>query len=170
MTKAIKNAILKTKVDGTLYDVFVKTGADNVYVDGTTTLADKLTEIVTDLSGKATSDDVQTAVSTAVDNLIDGAPDTYNTLKEIADYIASHEDVVTALNAAIGNKADKTAVDALQSKLDNMEAFNPDNKDILTDITADDITNWNGKAKITFAETQPDNMQNGDVWVQLIAD
>lgn len=46
-------------------------------------------------------------------DLIGGAPETYNTLKEIADYIGEHEEVSTALNDAIGNKADKTTVETL---------------------------------------------------------
>lgn len=46
---------------------------------------------------------------TKIGDLIGGAPETFDTLKEIADYIAEHADVVTAINAAIGNKADKAA-------------------------------------------------------------
>ena len=34
-------------------------------------------------------------------------PGTYDPLKEIADYIAAHEEVAEALNQAITNKADK---------------------------------------------------------------
>ena len=121
-----KNAILKAKVEGIIYEIMVKTGAANVYVDDSTTLATKLSEIVADINGKAaashthaqsevtgledaltarpTTDAMNTAISTAISQLIGGAPETYDTLKEIADYIAAHEDVVTALNAAIGAK------------------------------------------------------------------
>lgn len=55
-------------------------------------------------------------VNERISDLIGGAPETYDTLKEIADYIANHEDVSEALNQAIGNKADKnhTHVDATQ--------------------------------------------------------
>ena len=48
-------------------------------------------------------------VERKIDELIGGAPGTYDTLKEIADYIAEHEDVTEALNEAITSKADKTA-------------------------------------------------------------
>ncbi len=121
-----KNAILKAKVEGIIYEIMVKTGAANVYVDDSTTLATKLSEIVADINGKAaashthaqsdvtgledaltarpTTEAMNTAISTAISQLIGGAPETYDTLKEIADYIAAHEDVVTALNAAIGAK------------------------------------------------------------------
>ncbi len=55
-------------------------------------------------------DEVKTIVDYVdeqIADLIGGAPGTYDTLKEIADYIASHEDVAEALNQAIINKADK---------------------------------------------------------------
>lgn len=49
--------------------------------------------------------------------LIDGAPEIFDTLKEIAEYIESHKSVSEALNAAIAGKADKnhTHADATQS-------------------------------------------------------
>lgn len=56
-----------------------------------------------------TSTDVDKKISTAKSEIIGGAPTTYDTLKEIADYIESHKSVETALNAAIGNKADKAS-------------------------------------------------------------
>lgn len=47
-------------------------------------------------------------VDEKIADLIGGAPATFDTLKEIADYITEHKDVSDALNAAIANKADKT--------------------------------------------------------------
>ncbi|EET60360.1 hypothetical protein BRYFOR_07556 [Marvinbryantia formatexigens DSM 14469] len=46
-------------------------------------------------------------VNKKISDLIGGAPETYDTLKEIADYIASHKNVADALNAAVGNKVNK---------------------------------------------------------------
>lgn len=46
-------------------------------------------------------------VQTEIGNLINGAPETANTLKELSDLIEEHQDVTDALNAAIGNKVDK---------------------------------------------------------------
>lgn len=137
-----KNAILKTKIEGVIYEIMVKTGAANVYVDDTTTLSAKLADIVADLALKATKTELtdglagkaatshthaqadvtgladaltarptteamNTAISTAISGLINGAPETYDTLKEIADYISTNETAMDALNAAIGNKANK---------------------------------------------------------------
>lgn len=58
----------------------------------------------------ATKAAMTTAISEAKSELIGGAPETYDTLKEIADYIAEHANVETALNAAIGNKANSADV------------------------------------------------------------
>lgn len=155
---AAKNAILKTKIEGVIYEIMVKTGAANVIVDDQgTTLATKLASIIADLGTKATTDaltkglagkansshthaqaDVtgledaltarptteamNTAISTAISDLINGAPETYDTLKEIADYIESHKSVETALNEAIGKKADKASTLAGYGITDAMTA------------------------------------------------
>lgn len=140
---AAKNAILKTKIEGVIYEIMVKTGASNVIVDDQgTTLATKLASIITDLALKATKDELteglagkansshthaqadvtgladaltarptteamNTAISTAISGLIDGAPETYDTLKEIAEYITSDKTAMQTLNDAIGSKANK---------------------------------------------------------------
>lgn len=109
---SVKNAILKTKIENEIVELMVKSKVDNIYMeDGSTTLAAKLAEMIASINEKAKKTDVtseiSSAVSAAVDGLIAGAPGTYDTLKEIADYIATHEEVTTALNAAIGNKVDK---------------------------------------------------------------
>ena len=52
-----------------------------------------------------TKEEVKTVINNRIDELIAGAPETFDTLKEIADYIAEHADVTKALNEAIGNKA-----------------------------------------------------------------
>lgn len=164
-----KNAILKTKIEGVIYEIMVKTGAANVYVDDTTTLSMKLAEIIADLALKATKDEVttglagkaekshthaqsdvtgledaltarptteamNTAISTAISGLIDGAPETYDTLKEIAEYIASDKTAMDTLNAAIGNKADKTAFEAVKATVDALGALASKSKVAETDL------------------------------------
>lgn len=46
-------------------------------------------------------------VKSVVSVLIDGAPETLDTLKEIADTLGENEEVIQTLNSAIGNKVDK---------------------------------------------------------------
>lgn len=55
-------------------------------------------------------------VKTAVNNLVNGAPETLDTLKELADAITENETVVAALNAAIGEKLSRTETAAAASK------------------------------------------------------
>lgn len=136
MSNVAQKAILTAKINGVLKDLMVKTSADQVFIDDSTTLAAKLTELVEALDGKAaaththaqadvtgledaltarpTTEAMNAAISTAISGLINGAPETYDTLKEIADYIDAHQDVVDALNASIGSKADASVVATLQ--------------------------------------------------------
>ena len=52
----------------------------------------------------------QAYVDNAIAELINGAPTTLDTLKEIADAMAESQEVIDALDAAIGTKADVTAL------------------------------------------------------------
>lgn len=47
-------------------------------------------------------------VDETVSSLVNGAPEAYDTLKELADAITENESVVEAINAAITNKAEKS--------------------------------------------------------------
>lgn len=49
-------------------------------------------------------------VDETISNLVNGAPEAYDTLKELADAITENEDIVDTLNSAITSKADKTAL------------------------------------------------------------
>ena len=57
-----------------------------------------------DLTGYATEEYVNTKVAELVDN----APETLNTLKEVANALNENASTAEALNQAIGNKVDKT--------------------------------------------------------------
>lgn len=106
----VKNAILKAKVEGVLTELMVKTNAENVVVkDGGTekTLAAKLAELASSPVSGITAADADAKISAAISALLNGAPETYDTLREIADYISTHESAADALNAAIENKVNK---------------------------------------------------------------
>ena len=136
----MKDAILKTKIQQEVTDLMVKTRATNIILgsggdEDEKLLIDKIQEIVTALNTKAKSTDVQTWIATAVSNakdeLIGGAPSTYDTLKEIADYIEQHQDVVQAISQAIGQKVDKVEGKGLSTNdftdelKSTVETFNP---------------------------------------------
>lgn len=56
-------------------------------------------------------------VDTAIANLVNSAPETLDTLGEIAAALEENEDVVEALNNSISNKADKSYVDEVIASL-----------------------------------------------------
>ena len=51
-----------------------------------------------------------------ISEIINGAPETLDTLKEVSDAIKANEDVVTALNESIGSKADKSSLVGLATE------------------------------------------------------
>ena len=67
-----------------------------------------------------------------VADLVDSAPETLNTLKEVADALEQNQDVTDALNEAIGKKANQT----------DFEAHVQDTE---VHITADERQKWNAK-------------------------
>lgn len=95
-----KNSILKGIVNGQVTELYPKTAANNVFAQSGTDLETLLTTI-------PSTETVEGLISDAIDALIDGAPATYDTLKEISDWIATHQDEYAALIAAIAGKVDK---------------------------------------------------------------
>lgn len=178
MSTTAKKAILQAKVSGVLTELMVKTHTDNVYIDDATLLSDKLAEMVAAINLRAKSADVTSQISEAISSLIGGAPETYDTLKEIADYISTHEDVVTALNAAIGGKADKTTVDAIQSVVNGLGSLATKSVVSLSDLDStlqakigaiDNIQDAVADAsRIYYSKTQPSDLGSNDLWVQLV--
>lgn len=71
------------------------------------------TEIKAELAKKANSTDVTKEISDKIAEVVSDAPESFNTLKEISDWIAGHEDDASAMNSAISDN--KTAITALQT-------------------------------------------------------
>ena len=63
-------------------------------------------------------------------DLINGAPTTRDTLKEIADAMAENQTVVEALDAAIGTKANKTDIPTKVSQLENDSGYLTEHQDL----------------------------------------
>ena len=95
-----KNSILKGIVNGQVTELYPKTAANNVFLQSGT-------DVETAMTTMPTTDTVEGLISAAIDDLIDGAPATYDTLKEISDWIATHQSEYAALIAAIAGKVDK---------------------------------------------------------------
>ena len=74
---------------------------------------DELKALVGELPQDATATDVVGYVDEKVAALVNGAPETLDTLKELADALNNQPDAIATLTATIGQKADKTALDEL---------------------------------------------------------
>ena len=95
-----KNSVLKGIVNGQVTELYPKTAANNTFLASGT-------DVETALGTMPTTETVEGLISAAIDDLIDGAPATYDTLKEISDWISTHTSEYEALIAAIAGKVDK---------------------------------------------------------------
>lgn len=81
-------------------------------------------------------------IKTAIDQLVDGAPEALDTLKEISEYISEHTTEYEALLAIVSDKASQTDLTALQTAVANLQTqiigvtHSHSNKDILDATTA----------------------------------
>lgn len=105
-------------------------GRMNGYVQRSTTINGKslnsnvilaASDVGADSNGSAASalTEAKTYTDTKIAALVNSAPETLDTLGEVATAIAENETVVTALNQAIGNKADKSTLTSHTSNTSN---------------------------------------------------
>lgn len=194
-----KYILEKIKLENEIHDLLVKSNAENVAVtwkEQQTTLAAALADIFTSLTNLPTADGVDSKISAAIGELVNGAPETGDTLKELFDLIADNEDAMALLNSAIGDKASAADLEAIAAQIAAMEgsSHSHDNKDVLDGITAENVSDWNGKADKTVATASanglmskedkakldglrgvrygtevPDDMQNGELFVRVVS-
>ena len=101
---ASKNILFKAKRENEIFDVFARTTANNVIVDKATgeTLKQRLLAISKQLASSDSSVAEQVAeVKAQVNALIADAPEAYDTLKEIADWINTHQTEYQELNRLV---------------------------------------------------------------------
>ena len=123
----------KIKLEGAFHDIIARSTDDLVivtYKGVEQSLASALASILSDLTNLPTDTSIEAKINEAIDEILGGASGAFDTLKEVETYISEHEDVVTALNNAIGNKVDKVTgkglstndfTDALKTKLDSLK-------------------------------------------------
>lgn len=115
--------------------------ADATHSHAFTDLTDKPTTLagygITDADAKGAADTALTSANSYTDqkiaDLIDGAPTTMDTLKEVADAMAENKSVVEALDAAVGSKASAADLTAHTGDTD-------------IHITSEERTKWNAAA------------------------
>lgn len=178
------------KVEGVLSDLIAKSNGENVavtYSGKDMTLAAALTQIFSGISALPTDEGVDGKISAAIGELVNGAPETGDTLKELFDLIGSNKNAMETLNEAIGAKASKAEFDALKAVVEGLgglaaksqveEADLTDalkkkindaadaghshgNKAVLDGITAEKVSSWDGKAEKTAATTTVDGLMS----------
>lgn len=129
----MKKAIFQQEIGGVLYDLLALTHVDNVIFENTdgskVALSEKLAEIIAAVALKADSADVTEEITTANNALykkIMGLAnddttvnEAYDTLKEVADYLTAHGDVVQGITTDIAGL--KNTVQTLQAGMTQVE-------------------------------------------------
>lgn len=156
-----KYILEKIKIDGELAELLSSTNGENVqvtYNGGTTTLTSALASLVAEVAALPDNAAVASAVNERVNELINGAPAAYDTLKEIADYIAADKTAAAAVTSSLAGKVDKVSgkglstndfTTALKDKLDSMAA-----------VTQAEKTAWNAKADTTVATSKANGLMS----------
>ena len=112
------------------------TGMDNRVGDVETGLGE-IQEAIGTLNGEATIEgSIKKQVADAVAGIVNGAPESYNTLKEMSDWISTHTNDASTMNSAILQNSND--INALEE-----DSHNHDNKNTLDGITSDAVALWN---------------------------
>ena len=90
-------------------------------------------------SSESTLEEAKAYTDSEIADLINGAPTTRDTLKEIADAMAENQTVVEALDAAIGSKANKTDIPTKVSELENDSGYLTEHQDLSAYAKTTDI-------------------------------
>ena len=110
------------------------------------------TEVGADPTGSSAKalTDAKSYADKKVAALVNGAPDTMDTLKEVSDALDANKDVVDALNAAIGNKANQSDLTA-----------HTGNSDI--HVTKEKKTSWDSAATHAGTAHAPSNAERNTI-------
>lgn len=108
---ATKNITLKKQIGDTMYDLMVKTIAEQVsgtYNSSPMTLDQIITAIETELGNKASGTEFTELKNTVTSFMAgEGISDSYDTLLEISNWITSHEELYQTLVTLAQGKVDK---------------------------------------------------------------
>ena len=163
-----KFILSQIKIEGVLRDLISKSDGENVtvtYNGKDETLSAALAEILASITSLPTSENVQQAINTAISNLVDGAPETADTLVELFNLIESNTDAVTLLNDAILTKVDK--VDGKGLSTEDFTTALKNKLESLPVISDADVTNWNNKAEKAVATSTDDGLMSSADKVKL---
>lgn len=166
---AAKEAILKALVDGIITELMIKTTGEQVYLDENTTLSSKIAEMVTAINLRAKSTDVTAQINALKQEILGDLPaEAYDTFTEMAAYIEEHQEAADALQAAIGDKADKTTVEAIQTTINGLGALAKKSTVSESDLDSALKEKVNAKSKVYVAGSQPSGLTANDLWIQTL--
>ena len=117
-----------------------------------TSIPSKVSDLEND-SNYQTAEQVNITVTTEIAKVVADAPEDLNTLKEMSDWIAGHEDDAAAMNSAITDnknaitalqtgKADKSEIPSLNGYAKTSDLHSHTNKTVLDGITSTKVSNW----------------------------
>ena len=144
---AAKQAAVDAQTDAdtanTAISVLNGTGAGSV----SKAVSDAKTALIGTASDKEDADTIKGAKAYAdkkVADLVGTAPEALDTIQELAAALDDNAGIVDTLETAIGKKADTTAVNAIATRVEALEAIDHDhsNKSVLDGITAQKVKNW----------------------------
>ena len=141
-----------------------------------TSIPSKVSELTND-SNYQTAEQISSTVTTEIAKVVANAPEDFDTLKEMSDWIAGHEDDASTMNSAILDN--KTAITALQSgKADKSEIpttvteltdsadyakktdlHSHTNKTVLDGITSTKVSDWDSAKTHADSAHAPSNAQ-----------
>ena len=181
MSNVTKKATIQALVNDVLTDLMIETTGEQVYLDATTTVSAKVAEMVLAINERAKTSDVTSQISALKQEILGDVPvEAYNTFTELAAYIEAHKEVSDALTEAIGNKADKSAVETIQATINTLGSLatkskvsesdldsnlaskvnaasegnhSHSNKGVLDGITSDKVTAWDNAATGTHSHS-----------------
>lgn len=117
--------------------LFPKTKAAVVMLNDGSTVESKVTEIINTLGSKTTLAQVQAEIA----KLVNSAPATLDTLKELANALGNDPNFATTISNQLANKVDKVAGKGLSTN----------------DFTTDLLNKLNGLPSSVYSKTEVDN-------------
>ena len=130
-----KNAILKAKLEGVIYEVLVKTNAANVMVDSNTTLAAKLTSILADIATKANTSDMTAALAAKAEKSHTHAQSEITGLTDLLATLATSASVTSAIDGLRQEMLGDTPVEAYNT-FTELAAYIAEHKEAADALTA----------------------------------
>ena len=131
----VKNAILKAKLEGVITELMIKTDAANVYVDGNTTLASKLTTIIADIATKASTSDLTNGLAGKANASHTHSQSEVTGLVDALALLASKTEVTNAIDALRQEMLGDTPVEAYNT-FTELAAYITEHKEAADALTA----------------------------------